>query len=95
MAEWFRKNLIMVVINAIITIVLSVIGFSVSRVVAEMDRKPDRVEVNEKFETARAEREVIKTRVDGIEKSTDEKFDLILENLSALRQDLRLKQDKK
>lgn len=95
MAEWFKKNIIIIIINAIITIVLSIIGFSVTRVVAELDNKANKTEVARQFETSKAELKTISVRIDGVEKSTDEKFNMILEQFRELREDLRLEQQKK
>lgn len=94
MAEWFRKNIIIIVLNAIITIVLSIIGVSVKRVVASLDDKPSRVEVNIQFETAKAERNTLEVKINAVEKASDEKLEMILDQFKELRKDLRLKQTK-
>lgn len=55
MADWFKKNIIFVIINSLISIVLIVIGFSVTRVVSAMDNKAEKAEVAIEFENIESE----------------------------------------
>lgn len=51
MSEWFKKNMIMVIINALILLIISVIGYNVQAAVSTINQKADRAEVeaNKKY----------------------------------------------
>lgn len=111
--EWFKKNLVMVIINGIITILLSIVGFSLHRAIASIDNKATKTELNqqietlektfsgkfltvdEKFTTVDTKIQAADKKIDAVKNTTDEKLELILIQIDALRKDLRLEQHKK
>lgn len=99
--EWLKKNLVMVVINFIISILLVVVAVGLNRAIANVDSKADKVTVSNQFKIYQEKINTVDTRitavdkkVDAVKTTTDEKLELILLQISALRQDLRLKEDK-
>ena len=64
MSKWFRENIIFAIINALILIILSVVGFSVMQVVNAMDNKAEKSQVNLQFDEAMKARSSISIKID-------------------------------
>lgn len=64
MADWWRKNMILAIINLIILAVTSIVGLGVMRVVNAMDNKAEKAEVNLQFNEAMTARRTILRSVD-------------------------------
>ena len=87
MGAWFKQNMIFVIINTLILIIMSVIGWNVRAMVLDMDNKVDKDELKLVIDPIAKDIEELKLEDENIKK-------FYLDEIRLLRQDLKLKVDK-
>jgi hypothetical protein len=94
MGTWFKQNFIFVVINTLILLIISIIGWNVRAMVLDMDNKASKDDLKHEVQLLTKEDEKINIKVDNNSKDIDDVKKLFLDEIRLLRVDLNLKVDK-
>jgi len=92
MSDWLKKYSL--IINVVFTLIILFTGWSLRRVVYQLDQKADKEIVEEKLKTVdvkiKSNSELIKTNQESIQRTQE----LFLGEIKMLRQELQLKQNR-
>jgi hypothetical protein len=85
--EWFKKNIILAILQLLTLAILGIVGYSFTGIMEEIDKKADK-------ETIDIIIEPIREDILELKQNDKDMQELFLEEVRLLRQDLRLKKDK-